>query len=199
MRVPWSSDAVWLALGTLAACYATTLSQVDAQVASIRASQPSVLDSSLEARLSSMAGFSEKSSCQPLPRPEPLVNAELVTMICERVSGDTLMYSYRADSNRILAAGRQINLDSARIRVGSDAIEQMLRTEYGVPTVCPIDEWTGPPLTRWLQWRRGSYTVQFRSAVGHEASRDGLPLTVQFQVVRNVVDCGDWIAMPLSG
>jgi hypothetical protein len=139
----------------------------------------------------------DHASCDLLAPPLPNVTAELTSFFCKLVRGDTLIFSYRSDSGRILVAGRDIQSDLSRIHATSDSIESVLRSVYGPPTIaCPVDRWFGPFVTRYLQWRTDAYTVQFRSTVGRA---EAFPHFVDFEVVRNVLRCGDWIELPGQG
>jgi hypothetical protein len=167
--------------------------QAETQAKAGRSREPS-----LDSMMARIAETHDRATCETMAPPKPTVTAELTSSVCSDRWGNTVIWSYRADSGRILAAGREIWSDSARIRATSDSIQSMLASMLGLPTVCPVNDRIHV-LTRDLVWRRAAYEVQFRSTVGRERIYNGLPFFVTFEVVRDVLRCGDGIYSPVVG
>jgi hypothetical protein len=109
---------------------------------------------------------------------------------CLAESHDTAVHTHNAPGGLLAVAGRRIRPDSASVAQLTEATEAELTRKFGKPFECVVDAWAGPPVTRYLLWRRLGYIVQFRTTKGSEVRYPGLPIFVDVEIARD--ERGDW-------
>jgi hypothetical protein len=109
---------------------------------------------------------------------------------CVAESHDTAVYTHNAPGGLLAVAGRRIRPDSASVAQLTEATEAELTRKFGKPFECVVDAWAGPPVTRYLLWRRLGSIVQFRTTKGSEVRYPGLPIFVDVEIARD--ERGDW-------
>jgi hypothetical protein len=134
--------------------------------------------------------------CRPYILDRVLTQGQPAAWACLAESHDTSVFTYNAPGDLLAVAGRRIRPDSASITHLSDATEAELKRRYGKPVTCVVDAGAGPPVTRYLLWRRSGYVVQFRTTRGSEVRYPGLPIFVDVEVLREergAWPCLDWV------
>jgi hypothetical protein len=151
---------------------------------------------SAQVQLELLASTRAKYECRPYALDRVLTNGLPAAWACLAESHDTAVYTYNAPGAVLAVAGRRLRPDSASIAHLSKVTEAELTRKFGKPLECVVNAWAGPPVTRYLLWRREGYIVQFRTTQGSEVRYPGLPIFVDVEVVRDErADwrCLDWV------
>jgi hypothetical protein len=132
-------------------------------------------------------------SCMTFENPTLMAYGEPTARGCLSVAGDTTYFGYVTKDGRFTAVGRTLSPDSESVSRVSADVERSLRLRFGKPSECPLNKWNSPPATRYLQWIKGEYIVQFRTTAGSERTMPTYPKFVSYEIVRGFLACDDWI------
>jgi hypothetical protein len=144
------------------------------------------------------ASTAGKFECHPFVEDRVLTRGMPTSDACIAETRDTVVFTYRARDSMLAAVIRQVRPKPVRVDAASRAMETALVRRYGEPTVCHVSDRAGPPVTRYLLWRRPGYVVQFRTTVGSEKAFPALPIFVEAEILRDETrewPCLEWLEM----